>query len=101
MLVRGFYHEGWRPAATPLKIKSPQEFYDLVREHFATGRNENPRRLTEAVLAVLEANLAPGELEKLRGTLPRERQEALWPKSGQAALPSKPFLSKQRRMESN
>ena len=87
MLVRGFYYEGWRPAAVPLKIKNPQEFYDLVQEHFTTDRNENPQRLTEAALAVLEANLAPGELEKLRGTLPAELQGALWPKPGQVASP--------------
>ena len=53
MLVRGFYYDNWKPAATPIKIKTAQEFYDAVRENFAADRNVNPMRLTEAVLKVL------------------------------------------------
>jgi len=78
MLVRGFYYEGWKPSATPVKIKTLQEFYELVRQNFTADRNVNPVRLTEAVMAVLSANISPGELEKLRGIFPQELR-VLWP----------------------
>ena len=72
MLVRGFYYDNWKPAATPTKIKTAQEFYDAVRENFTADRNVNPMRLTEAVLGVLSSNTSPGELEKVFGIFPPE-----------------------------
>jgi uncharacterized protein (DUF2267 family) len=78
MLVRGIYYEDWRPAATPSKVKTAQEFYDVVQKNFTADRNVNPMRLTEAVLMVLVANISPGELEKLLRIFPPELR-ALWP----------------------
>ena len=72
MLVRGFYYDNWKPAATPTEIKTAQEFYDAVRENFTADRNVNPMRLTEAVFRVLSANTSPGELEKVFGIFPPE-----------------------------
>lgn len=80
MLVRGFYYEGWKPSATPVKIKTLQEFYELVRQNFIADRNVNPRRLTEAAMAVLSANISPREVEKRRGIFPEELR-ALWPEA--------------------
>ena len=50
MLVRGFYYEHWKPASTPVKFKTAQEFYNTVKGNFAADQNVNPRRLTQAVL---------------------------------------------------
>jgi uncharacterized protein (DUF2267 family) len=80
MLIRGFYYEGWKPAATPVKVKTLAEFYDMVRQNFTSDRNINPMRLTEAVMGVLAANISPGELEQLRGIFPEELR-GLWPKT--------------------
>ena len=78
MLIRGFYYDSWKPAQTPVKIKTTQEFYDVVREDFTLDRNVNPMRLTEAVMTVLSANIAPSEVEKLRAIFPPHLRE-LWP----------------------
>jgi len=78
MLVRGFYYDCWRPAATPVKIKTTQEFYDAVRENFTADHNVNPKRLTEAVMAVVAWNIGVGEVEKLRAIFPPHLRE-LWP----------------------
>ncbi len=72
MLVRGFYYDNWKPAGAPIKIKTAQEFYDAVRQHFAADRNVNPMRLTEAVLKVLSMHTSPGDLEKVLGIFPPE-----------------------------
>ena len=78
MLVRGFYYDNWKPAATPTKIKTPQEFYDAVCRNFTVDRNVNPKRLTEAVLMLLCANTSPGEFEKIFAIFPPELR-AIWP----------------------
>ncbi len=78
MLVRGFYYDNWKPSATPVKIKTPQEFYDAVRRNFTVDRNVNPMRLTEAVLMLLCANTSPGEFEKIFEIFPPELRE-IWP----------------------
>ena len=80
MLIRGTYYEDWRPAATPTKIKTAQEFYDVVQKNFTADRNVNPMRLTEAVMKVLAVNLSPGELDKLRGIVPPHLRE-IWPEN--------------------
>jgi uncharacterized protein (DUF2267 family) len=80
MLIRGTYYEDWRPAATPTKIKTAQEFYDVVQKNFTADRNVNPMRLTEAVMKVLAVNLSPGELDKLRGIFPPHLRE-IWPEN--------------------
>jgi len=77
MLIRGMFYEDWKPAAAPIKIKTAQEFYDLVQRHFRADRNVNPMRLTEAVLKMLSTNTSPGELEKVLGIFPPELR-ALW-----------------------
>ena len=80
MLIRGFYYDCWKPAQTPVKIKTTQEFYDVVREDFTLDRNVNPMRLTEAVMTVLSANITASEVEKLRAIFPPHLRE-LWPAS--------------------
>ena len=84
MLVRGFYYEDWKPSTTPIKIKMPQEFYDAVRAKFVADRNENPKRLTEAVLMLLCANTSPGEFEKIFEVFPPALRE-MWPAFSNAA----------------
>lgn len=78
MLVRGFYYDGWRPAQTPVKVKTVQEFYDAVRENCPANRNLNPLRCTAAVMAVLGAHVSQSEVEKLRAIFP-PRLRDLWP----------------------
>ena len=77
MLIRGFYYDEWKPGATPVKIKTAQELYDLVKKNFAADQNVNPMRLTQAVLQLLAKNLSPGELEKIRGNFPEHLRE-IW-----------------------
>jgi uncharacterized protein (DUF2267 family) len=84
MLIRGFYYEDWKPAHTPVKIKTAQEFYDAVQRNFTADRNVNPMRLTEAVMTVLRMNISPSEIEKLRGIFPPHLR-AIWPEDQRTA----------------
>jgi uncharacterized protein (DUF2267 family) len=50
MLVRGIYFEGWRPAETPVKQRSRDEFLQSVSEHFPdTGDDIDPAGTFKAV----------------------------------------------------
>jgi uncharacterized protein (DUF2267 family) len=78
MLMRGFYYEDWKPASTPVKFKTTQEFYDAVKANFASDKNVNPMRLTQAVMGVISAHLSPAEREKIRAIFPPHLRE-IWP----------------------
>lgn len=80
MLVRGFYYDCWKPAGSPAKIHTTQEFYDAVQQNFTADRNVNPMRLTEAVLTVLSSHVSASEVEKLRGIFPPHLRK-IWPGS--------------------
>jgi uncharacterized protein (DUF2267 family) len=82
MLVRGFYYDNWKPTSTPVKMKTAQEFYDVVKKNFAADQNVNPMRLTHTVMQVLARNLSPGELEKLAEIFPPHLRE-IWSESKQ------------------
>jgi uncharacterized protein (DUF2267 family) len=77
MLIRGFYYDEWKPAATPVKFKTAQEFYDAVRQNFAADQNVNPKRLTEAVLRLLTRHISTAELDKVRSIFPPHLRE-IW-----------------------
>jgi uncharacterized protein (DUF2267 family) len=82
MLLRGFYYDCWKPSQTPVKIRTTQDFYDVVRENFTADRNVNPMRLTEAVLTVVAGNISASEVERLRAIFPPHLRD-LWPASEQ------------------
>lgn len=82
MLIRGFYYDEWKPAAKTVKVKTAQEFYDAVKANFASDKNVNPLRLTQAVMGVLSAHLSPGEREKIRAIFPPHLRE-IWTESEQ------------------
>ena len=78
MLVRGFYYEGWRPAGKPLKERHLEEF--LARLEGELGRRFEPplEPIVEAVFRLLDHRITAGEIEDVKGILPREVR-SLWP----------------------
>jgi uncharacterized protein (DUF2267 family) len=76
MLLRGIYYEGWQPAKVPEKIRSREEFLDKVERGFAL-QAEDPLLMCRSVFRVLEKHVTPGELDKVRESLPEEIRR-LW-----------------------
>lgn len=67
-LVRGVYYEGWQPSRAPVKYGS-DEFVD----RFATEANipaDDVRRTAARVSLVMQAKLAPGQLDHALAQLP-------------------------------
>ena len=75
MLLVGAYYEGWKPARKPLKIRTKSEFLDLVGRELL-GRL-NAEEAAKAVFAVLQKRINKGEIDNIKGNLPKEI-DSLW-----------------------
>ena len=76
MLVRGFYYEGYHPAGKPLSQRKQAEFLAHVRAEFADeGFETEP--VVRAVFNVLTKHITPGEVEKIKQSLPDDIR-SLW-----------------------
>lgn len=77
MLIRGFYYEGWRPSATPIKDHK-EEFLRHVADGFRNDPNVDPETVVRAIFAVLAKSVDKGEIADIKALLPKDLQ-ALWP----------------------
>ena len=75
LLVRGIFYEGWRPAATPVHVRRPDELLTLVDRKLGDGQGTDPERALAATLEVLRKHVSAGELESLAHVLPRSLAE--------------------------
>jgi uncharacterized protein (DUF2267 family) len=78
MLIRGFYYEGWRPSATPLKDHK-EEFLMHVADAFRNDPDVDPETVVRATFKVLAKYIADGEIADVKALLPKDL-EALWPR---------------------
>lgn len=73
IMVKGIYFDGWKPAATPHKERTKEEFLRGIDDRLATaplkGRSEEAAK---AVFAVLEKHVEDGEIRQVKGMLPEE-----------------------------
>jgi uncharacterized protein (DUF2267 family) len=79
MLVRGFYYEGWRPAATPSRDRKAESFLEPVERAFAKEPDVDAKEVVRAVFALLDRHVSPGEVEDVRRVLPEDIR-SLWAK---------------------
>lgn len=77
ILIRGIYYDAWHPANKPLKIRSREEFLEMVGQRFGNIAVVQPERLCHAVLSVVEKHISRGEVENIQATLPKGIRE-LW-----------------------
>lgn len=88
MLIRGFYYEGWRPAASPIKLRTKDEFLSLVLEYLqvtptAQAVDIDPEEAIRAVFQVLHRRISEGEVESMKRMMPEALLE-LWPGGAQS-----------------
>jgi uncharacterized protein (DUF2267 family) len=81
MLIRGFYYEGWRPAATPHKYRDKEHFLAQVCHRASWLEPDDAERVVTAVFALLVSEIGGGEPGQVRRLLPPEIRE-LWPLQG-------------------
>lgn len=78
MLIRGFYYEGWKPSATPIKRQTKQAFLDDIKQALSPIESADPETAVRAVFDLLNQHISLGEIEDIRQMLPKEIRD-LWP----------------------
>ncbi|MGE0821218.1 MAG: DUF2267 domain-containing protein [Candidatus Binatia bacterium] len=79
MLMRGFYYEGWRPSAAPVKAHKA-ELLAQVADAFRTDPHVDPETIVRAIFTVLAKYIAAGEIADVKALLPTDLA-ALWPRT--------------------
>lgn len=79
LLLKGVYYDGWRPGATPVKIRDRQEFLDGIRTAVSDRMpRADAERIVRAVFELLASHVSAGEIEQVVGSLPEQLRD-LWP----------------------
>jgi len=78
LLVRGPYYDQWHPAGKPERTRHPEEFLAAVAAELDDIGPINAEDATRAVFAMLEDQIASGEIEDVKGMLPSQLRR-LWP----------------------
>ena len=77
MLVRGFYYEGWNPSKTPVATHKRDEFLAPIAASFANDITADAEEITRAVFKVITEHVSAGEVNDMKGALPKKIRE-LW-----------------------
>ena len=83
-LLRGAYYEQWRPATTPVKRRTKEDFLARVDESFKQDRLPNTAQAVMAVFELLTKKITPGEIADVRHALPEDLR-IIWPEPYVAA----------------
>jgi uncharacterized protein (DUF2267 family) len=74
MLLRGVYFEGWKPRHPPLRLKSIEDFYGLVRLRLGPGPkfgNNDIRQFSRVCMDVITEHVSAGEMDEVKSILPK------------------------------
>lgn len=78
LLIRGIFYEGWRPARTPLRVRSEEDFLAQVAGELGHNTEVDPGAGVRSVFKLLTHRIGRGEIGKVIGALPTPLK-ALWP----------------------
>jgi uncharacterized protein (DUF2267 family) len=75
LLVRGAYYDGFRPSDLPDRLRTLDEFLQVVG--LEVSRPVNLNVATRAVFRILSRHVSQGQIDKIRHSLPEELR-AIW-----------------------
>lgn len=93
-LLRGAYFDGWKPKAGPIRIKTVDEFHDLVFRHLGAAEkhfsDEEIKAFVHAYFNVATKHISAGEMLDVKAGLPKKVQSLIptvldWPRRQRAA----------------
>ena len=76
VLVRGIYLESYKPTGKPIKMKS-EEFMNQIKKSMGPSVEVSAEEALKAVLVVLYEKTSTGEMDDIRGAMPKDIQK-LW-----------------------
>ncbi len=80
ILVRGIFFEGWRPADTPARDRTRQNFIDRVAFEMRDDMPSDPDSAITAVYGLLSRHIDIGEIDQVRKSMKKPLRE-LWPET--------------------
>jgi uncharacterized protein (DUF2267 family) len=78
LLVRGTYFEQWHVSAKPERSRDLEAFLEEIASQLSDLRPINPAKAVESVFRLLDHQVDPGQIEKVREALPTHIRK-LWP----------------------
>ncbi len=72
MLMRGIFYEGWRPARTPVKTRTIEEFLTPIGEAFSNEPDFDAEAAFCEFVDVMKMHVTAGEIEDVRRAMPEE-----------------------------
>lgn len=76
VLIRGIFLESYSPTGKPLKMNAEQ-FIRMIRDQMGAGVEVSEIEAFRAVITVLYQKVSPGELNDIKGSMPKSIQR-LW-----------------------
>ncbi len=83
VMIRGIYLEAYKPTGKPIKMKS-EEFMHQIKKRMGPAVEVPPVEALRAVLTVMYEKTSVGEMDDIRGTMPKDIQK-LWDNLAPAA----------------
>lgn len=77
MLIRGMFYEGFDPSERPLRLKTPDDFYDRVAEHYRGDPFVDIPAIVDAVFDLLRERVSDGEICDVALNMP-DAMKPLW-----------------------
>jgi uncharacterized protein (DUF2267 family) len=77
LLIRGLYYEGYSPSNKPVKARSRDEFFSLMKRDLSRTPGIDPEKAARSVFSVLGKRISRGEIRNVRNMLPEEIRE-IW-----------------------
>lgn len=77
-LIRGIFLEGYKPSGKPEKLNA-EEFMQQIKKRIGPSADVLPSDALRAVLYILYDKTSPGEMEDIKGSMPKDIQR-LWDK---------------------
>lgn len=77
LLVRGSYYDQFHPSELPKRMRSADQFLELIAQELQFSRPVDVQAALRTVFHVLSRHLTPGEIGNVREALPEEVR-AMW-----------------------
>jgi uncharacterized protein (DUF2267 family) len=86
LIIKGIFFEGYNPSGKPVKLNS-EEFMMRIRKDMGTANEIPAGEAFRVVLELLYEKTSTGEMNQLRGLMPKDIQK-LWDKAYPQQTPS-------------
>jgi uncharacterized protein (DUF2267 family) len=72
LLIKGVYYDEWDPSDTPIKDRHLDDFLTRMSNNYHGDPQISINQIARAVFRLLEKKVTEGEIDDVKGMLPRE-----------------------------